>query len=435
MKSLKLLLRFAVLGGLILLLLVPLLMIRGIIGEREGRRDEAIERVAASKAGEQRFVGPVRYLPWTREVETKVRDENGVVRSERRHETGVLTQAPSKLWVDGRLLPSERRIGLFRVPVYTWEAKVRATFAPMPYAAADGRVYGQPYLALGLSDVRGLVGVPSLTVDGRELALRAGGGALERGLHADLAALPDAASGTLPALGQATLDLRLDGTRALSIVPIGDATDVQLSSSWPHPLFGGSFLPNKREIDAGGFRAQWSLSSLASDAQARLVAGEEAEALRVDLVDPVDTYTLADRASKYGLLFVLLTFTGFVLLELIRRLKIHPVQYLLVGLALAIFFLLLFSLSEHIAFWQAYLAAAIACIGLQFFYLAGVLRSRGLAMGFATLLSALYGVLYSLLVSEDNALLMGSLLLFGILAAIMWLTRRLDWYALNEELR
>lgn len=435
MKSLKLLLRFAVLGGLIVLLLIPLLMIRGVIADRQHFRDEAFERVARSKAGEQRFVGPVRYVPWTREIEARVRDEDGQVRIERRLENGVLTQAPSRLWVDGRLLPSERRIGLFRVPVYTWEAKVRAKFAPMSYAAADGRVYGQPYLAVGLSDARGLVGVPSLDVDGRALTLRAGAGALAQGLHADLPALANTASGSLPALDQVMLDLRVDGTRALSIVPIADSTEVQLSSNWPHPLFGGSFLPNQREVDDGGFRAQWSLSSLASDAQARLMAGEEGDALRVDLVDPVDAYTLADRASKYGLLLVLLTFTGFVLLELIRKLKIHPVQYLLVGLALAIFFLLLFSLSEHIAFWQAYLASALACIGLQLFYLVGVLKSRGLAAGFAMLLTALYAVLYTLLASEENALLMGSLLLFGILAAIMWLTRRLDWYALNEDLR
>ena len=159
------------------------------------------------------------------------------------------------------------------------------------------------------------------------------------------------------------------------------------------------------------------------------------DALQVSLVDPIDVYTQADRASKYGILFVVLTFVGFALFELIKRLPIHPLQYLLVGLALAIFFLLLLSLSEHIAFWQAYLVSAIACIGLQFIYLSGVLKSWARAAGFATMLTLLYGVLYGLLVSEDNALLMGSLLLFGILAVIMWVTRKVDWYALGTELR
>ncbi|HYG06598.1 MAG TPA: cell envelope integrity protein CreD [Stenotrophomonas sp.] len=433
MKSVKLLLRFAVLGGLILLLVIPLLLIRGVISDRAGYRDEAIERVARSKAGEQRFVGPLRYVPWTREVEMKVRDEDGQTRVERHQETGVVMQAPARLWVDGVLVPGERRVGVFKVPVYTWQAKVKAEFAPMAYSAVDGRVYGRPYLAVGLSDPRGLVGVPALQVDGLPLPVRAGAGALRQGVNAELPAPPSPDAGQLPALGRVALDMQLDGTRSLAIVPIGDSTEVSLSSAWPHPLFGGSFLPNRRDIGREGFNARWSLSALATNAQAQLREGQAADALQVDLVDPVDVYTLADRASKYGLLFVLLTFTGFVLLELIRKLKIHPVQYLLVGLALAIFFLLLFSLSEHIAFWQSYLISAAACIGLQFFYLAGVMRSRALAAGFAALLTALYGVLYSLLVSEDNALLMGSLLLFGILGVVMWLTRRLDWYALGER--
>jgi inner membrane protein len=132
---------------------------------------------------------------------------------------------------------------------------------------------------------------------------------------------------------------------------------------------------------------------------------------------------------------VVLTFVGFALFELIKRLPIHPLQYLLVGLALAIFFLLLLSLSEHIAFWKAYLVSAVACIGLQFFYLSGVLRSWLRAAGFATMLTALYGVLYMLLLSETNALLMGTLLLFGILAGIMWITRKVDWYDLGNGLR
>ncbi|MNV47960.1 Inner membrane protein CreD [compost metagenome] len=180
------------------------------------------------------------------------------------------------------------------------------------------------------------------------------------------------------------------------------------------------------------------MSSLASAAQAQLLknirgVGGSVESLNVALVDPVDVYTQADRATKYGILFVLLTFVGFALFELIKQLKIHPLQYLLVGLALAIFFLLLVSLSEQIAFWQAYLISAAACIGLQGFYLSGVLRSWKYGLGFSTMLTLLYGVLYMLLASENNALLMGSLLLFGILAVIMWITRKVDWYELSNR--
>lgn len=444
MTSLKLLLRFAVVGGLVLLLLVPLLLIRGTINERERYRDQAIERVAQSRAGEQSLVGPVRVLPWTQQREVEVVDASGQRKSELQTESGHEVQMPRQLRVQGEMRPDERRVGLFRVPVYSWHARVQAEFDDLAYAPVPGRSYGQPYLALGITDVRGLVGTPNLRVDGRALALQATSGILERsikGLHAPLAPLPDERGGRLADGRKVELEFVLDGTRSLSVAPVGDDTRVALSSPWPHPLFGGSFLPNERSIDDAGFKAEWAVSSLASAAQAQLrralrsEGGGSVEALEVALVDPVDVYTQADRASKYGILFVLLTFVGFVLFELIKRLKIHPLQYLLVGLALAIFFLLLLSLSEHIAFLWAYLISAAACIGLQGFYLSGALRSWKRGLCFASMLTLLYGVLYLLLASENNALLMGSLLLFGILAAIMWITRKVDWYDVSGGLR
>ncbi len=441
MKSLKLLLRFAIIAALVLVLLIPLTMIRGTVHDRQGYRDQAVERVSQSKAGEQAFIAPVRYLPWTEMETVEVTDDKGHVHKEDRIDSGVIVQTPTRLDIVGKLKPSERRIGLFNVPVYTWQATIRAEFDDLDYPAAKGRSYGRPYLAVGLSDVRGLVGTPNLRVDGKAVALQPGSGAMQasNGVHADLAPLADPRGGRLGDVHQVEMELALDGTRSLAIVPVGDNNEIALSSSWPHPLFGGQFLPNERSIDDHGFRASWSLSALATKSPAMILGNarglDALETVKVDLVDPVDVYTQADRATKYGVLFVLLTFVGFVLFELIKRLPIHPVQYLLVGLALAIFFLLLLSLSEHIAFWQAYLVSAAACIGLQFVYLTGVLRSWGRAGGFAAMLTALYGVLYSLLVSEDNALLMGSLMLFGILAAIMWITRKVDWYELGGQLR
>ncbi|WP_420007338.1 cell envelope integrity protein CreD [Xanthomonas sacchari] len=439
MKSLKLLLRFATIGGLILLLLIPLMMIRGTVQDRQHYRDEAVERVSQSKAGEQRLLGPLRVIPWTQERDVAVLDADGKRVTKRETETGYVLQAPRRLQVEGELKPSQRHIGLFKVQVYSWHARLKAEFEDLDYAAADGRRYGTPYLAIGLQDVRGLVGTPNLRADGRALPLQPGSEGLaniSKGVHAVLPALRDTQQGRLTDLHDVQMEFVLDGTQALSIVPVGDDNQIALSSPWPHPLFGGRFLPNERRITAQGFQASWALSSLATGAQSQLASGgQDLDALRVDLVDPVDVYTQAERASKYGLLFVVLTFVAFGLFELIRRLPIHPLQYLLVGLALAIFFLLLLSLSEHIPFWQAYLVSAVACIGLQFFYLSGVLRSRLRAAGFASMLTVLYGALYGLLASEDNALLMGSLLLFGILGAIMWITRRIDWYELGASLR
>jgi inner membrane protein len=458
MKSLRLLLRFFAVGGLVLVLLVPLSMIRGLIQDRAHYRGEAVERVSQSMAGPQQLVGPLRVVPWkeVRRVNAAAQDGRIEVRAETVQ--GYLLQAPELFEAGGAIAPDVRRVRLYDVRVFQWQAEVKARFAAMPVPAVAGREYGEPYLAVGLADVRGLVGTPRLQVDGKTLELQPGtGGSLSArmdGVHARLPApgwtagvAGDAGTAVTPArtlpASQVQLEMAIAGTQSLGIVPVADSNRIELQSSWPHPQFSGRFLPNQRSIDAAGFHASWNISSLASAAQSQVLDGssgrltargggaeDEArvDSVMVALVDPVDIYTQADRASKYGILFVLLTFVGFALFELVKQLRIHPLQYLLVGLALAIFFLLLLGLSEHMAFWKAYVAAATACIGLQFIYLSGVLKSWWRAGAFATMLTALYGALYSLLVSEDNALLMGSLLLFGILAVVMLVTRRIDWY-------
>lgn len=255
-------------------------------------------------------------------------------------------------------------------------------------------------------------------------------GRIDGGVHA---ILPD----PIGADGRVAFPLRfafaLNGTERLDVVPLADDNRVVFDSPWPHPQFNGDFLPHSRRIDARGFHAEWNVSSLASGAQAQYRAGgdKRVDAIGLSLVEPVNLYSKVDRATKYGLLFVLLTFTGFFMLETIRQLPIHPVQYALVGLALAIFFLLLLSLSEHVAFGWAYLAAAIACVGLIGFYLGNVLRGRQRGLGFAAMLGLLYAALYGLLVSEDNALVLGAGLLFAILAALMVATRKVDWYQVS----
>lgn len=428
MKSFKLLLRFLTVGGLVLLLLIPLALIRGMIGEREAYRAQAVARVAQNNAGAQRFVGPVRVVPWTDTQSVTYVDDAGVSRSRVERKSGYSLQAPVSLHVEGRLEPRRLKSGLYQVAVYEWKAKLKARFDEKLPGAANGvtRHYGAPYLVFGVSDVRGL-GVPVLRIDGATLPLQAGTRDIKDldGMHA-----------LLPATGgrDVEMDFALRGTQSLAIAPVGDSNRIVVSSPWAHPQFEGR-SPHS-EIGANGFRAVWDISSLSSNIQSRMQQGDfDAGSVGVKLLEPIDVYTMADRASKYGILFVVLTFVGFALFELIRRLPIHPLQYLLVGLALAMFFLLLLSLSEHIAFWKAYLVSALACIGLQFAYLSGVLKSWLRASGFAAMLTALYGVLYSLLISEDNALLMGSLLLFGILAAIMLLTRKIDWYELGTSLR
>jgi inner membrane protein len=422
----------AVVGFLMLVLLVPLAMINGTIKERAGYRAEAVQKIAGSFAGPQLLAGPVLVLPYVETRKETALDAFGKPFERTKRESGRWLYFPRTMSLDGDLLPDTRKLGLHEVRVYELHSRLLAAFDVQVPADPNGvRELGTPYLSFSIADVRGLVGSPLLQVDGVALALLQGNGGHRagRGLHANLPGPARAGERLHLAL---RFESKLGGTESLQVAPLADSNRISLRSTWPHPQFAGRFLPHAREIGAGGFRAVWDVSSLASAAQAQYAQDAEdatLETLQLGLVDPVNVYTQADRASKYGILFVLLTFVGFFMFELLKQLPIHPIQYGLVGLALAIFFLLLLSLSEHVAFWIAYLVAAAACIGLLGTYLSAVLRSHARGWGFAGALTLLYGALYGLLVSEDNALVLGSLMLFAILAAIMLATRRIDWYA------
>jgi inner membrane protein len=421
--------------GLTVALLIPLTMIRGTVADRQRYRAEAVEEVARSTAGAQALSGPVLYVPYSDRVVRTRPDENGVPRRVEQVETGGWVFFPRTLDVQGRLQSLPRMRGLHEVRVFELDARLRAGFRvtiPGDDDPASPRTLGEPRLGIGIGDVRGLVGTPSLRVAGAPASLRQGlGQPGGTGLHA---LLPTPTQGQTLAF-EVEFTAALQGTETLSVVPLAERNLIALGSSWPHPKFHGAFLPRTREIGPAGFQARWEISSLASNAQSQYRdalrasgATRAIDAISVSLIDPVDTYTQVDRATKYGVLFVLLTFVAFFMFELLKRLRIHPIQYGLVGLALSIFFLLLLALSERIPFAIAYLVAALACVGLIGHYLAHVLGGWLRGFGLAAMLATLYAALYGLLISEDNALVLGAGLLFLVLASIMVLTRRIDWY-------
>ncbi len=428
--GLRLALKAMFVGFLTLLLFIPLGMIQGSIQERQMYRQQAVQSVAESFAGPQILSGPVLVLNYVDEVPVEDKDALGKPIQRIAREARRFIAFPRTYSIDGKLLPSVRKRGLHQVRVYELQSVQGASFdAALPPLPSKGqRIWSRPYLSFGIDDVRGLAGTPALAVDGKPLALQQGlGGHREGGgLHAEL-----------PAIGEASqlkftlrMQSALGGTESLSVVPLADSNRIRLASSWPHPQFAGRFLPRSHREGASGFSGEWDLSSLAAGSQQQYRGQERSlDALSVSLIDPVNIYSQADRASKYGILFVLLTFVAFFMVELLKRLRIHAVQYTLVGLALAIFFLLLLGLSEHMEFWIAYLVSSLACIGLLGTYTAAVLRSAKRGFSFGCGLSLLYSALYGLLVSEDNALVLGALMLFAILATLMLVTRRIDWYA------
>ncbi|MBY4800073.1 cell envelope integrity protein CreD [Burkholderia cepacia] len=439
-----LLFKFAITALLALLILIPLQMVQSIVHERSAYRMDALQSIWSSYAGPQTVSGPVLVVPYT-EV-TRVRDETpagGATKTSLRSETKRLLVFPKTLNVDGTLTTSVRYRGIHKALVYELTSRLTGTLA-LPdlkkLPQADGHVsfkVDNAYVAIGIGDIRGLTAQPDLRIGGARFDVEQGTrlDSLRQGVHAniDLAALAEAGAGA-GAVVPFSIDLPLRGAESVAFAPVGDQNDFSLKSTWPHPSFDGAFLPNNRTVDARGFTGNWRVTSFNTKAREQIATGNGDSAIEtasVSMIEPVNVYLQAERATKYGALFVMLTFASFFMYELVKRLRIHPIQYTLVGLSLALFFLLLLSLSEHIAFAYAYLAASGACIGLLGFYLSFVLHSVKRGAVFSALLAVLYAALYGLLLSEDNALMLGSLLLFAILAGIMTLTRRVDWYSLG----
>jgi inner membrane protein len=449
----SLLIKIALVLFIALLINIPLGMMDNLVNERKGRQTEVAADIANSYAEPQFIAGPVLVLPYTEEytVTQETQDSEGSAAKTRvrtKRHSSMLLLTPKSLAATGMLATDIKKRSLFEVPVYTLDSTWEGSFElpknmDIPRHASNSNViWGTPYLSLSVKDPRGFAHAPVLEMDGKALSLEQGSGMsfAPNGVKARLDRAMHQQAGNHPF----KLSLKLRGTSELRVVPLASNLKMELASNWPHPGFEGRYLPipgDSQHVGADGFRANWEVSSLATNAQARLSQAAAnpgscndsacLDSFNVRLVNPNNVYQQSDRALKYGFLFIGITFLAFFLFEMLKRLAIHPAQYTLVGLAQAMFFLLLLSFSEHINFTVAYVIAALACVALVGYYLGHVMRGTWRGAGFASLLGACYAALYGLLVSEDNALLMGSLLLFILLAVAMIVTRKFDWYGLN----
>lgn len=434
----------------IVLLVIPLIRIGGLIGERQAARDAVVQDIARSAAGPQVLTGPLLVVPYTRTVQETQLDASRLPVTVSREVTGELRLLPALVDLNGRLATEERQRGIYRARVFDATARLTGRFdVPAHYGVSVDLAsykFGQPRLVIGISDIRGIGNALSLQANGARIAFVPGTGLrmLGAGVQAPLQLANAEAQQPL----QFQVDLSLLGTSDFQFTPVGRETHVMLASDWPHPSFVGQFLPREREISSAGFSADWRTSFFATNLEEALLrCPSQAEPTAADcadfagrhfgvsFVDPVDQYLKSERAVKYGFLFILLTFAGFFLLEVLRRFSVHPIQYGLVGLALALFFLLLLSFSEHIGFAAAYLVSAVACVGLITYYVTHVLGSRTHGLGFGAALATLYALLYAILGSEDYALLTGSVLVFAVLALVMVLTRRVNWSGVGATTR
>ncbi len=456
--------------GLVMFVLAGVLMrIDWLVDERRMRQHEALQSVTQSLSSAQTLVGPLLQRRCTEEWD-RIEGEGKLRRTVTDKRVVTLHSAPQVLAADSLATAEARYRGPFKVNGYAGTTTLVARWTRLaelqPQREHKGsRLDCEPATVwVALSDPRGIRSA-KVTIDGTPAEVRpgTGHGVHGLGLHALLgAARSDQAEQAL----EVSVAIELVGTARLSLVPAADEVNWTMRSNWPHPSFGGRFLPVSRSVETSGFDARWTVSSLASPAAADVARGQSLctvhdragvgdadsaayavappadakgarclDTIDVAFIDPVNPYSLTDRATKYAMLFIVLTFAAVALTEVLSRQRVHPVQYALVGLALALFFLLLLSLSEHIEFGQSYAVASAACVALLAFYARHMLGSWRAGLFFGAGIALLYGLLWTLLRMEQWALAIGSALLFAVLAAAMVLTRRIDWYALTDSLR
>jgi inner membrane protein len=450
--------RLFVIGFLVLILQIPTLNLFSIINERQNLRQTAIQDITSKWGKEQVLVGPRLMVPYIKRIAASKDKPKADIQK-------IATFLPDTLNITGQLATETRYRGLFQVPVYSSQLELTGKFDALDFSSwgipPEDILWDRSELAVQISDTRAISTEVNLKWNDVTLPFNPGLGKLQTGearLNLDR---PDAATrdrdGTYtPSVNiasdagihtrlikqiapktayQFSIPLALRGSERLTFVPMGKLTTVNLASNWPSPSFQGGWLPEKSTVTAKGFEAKWQIPFLGRNypqqwTNENPIADSTIYQSRfgVDLFSPVDNYHMAQRSIKYNFLFIILTFAVFWLFELTVRLRIHPLQYLLVGVAMCLFYLLQLAISEHLGFDRAYLISTIAVAGLITTYTMSILRARRRAAIVGVMQVSLYGYLYVVLASQDYSLLLGSIGLFGFLAIVMFVTRRIDWF-------
>ena len=436
-----------------LVLTIPLFSIWLLVYDRQTQQEEATSSITAGWGGPQVMAGPVLVIPYrANATETVVQNGQSVTRTNQ--VTKELTISPEVVELSTELRPDVRKRSIYEAVVYDAAVSGKARFALPPDLARSGVDPAQMDLSraelrFGLSDPRGLGANPRVAAGGRSLRMLPGGGSGGgRGFFAWLDATGIASQ---PLVVDFAYDFR--GNASLSLAPQAGDTRWTVKSSWPSPSFAGDFLPAERSVGANGFRATYRVGNLAlgrslistgdpgasnlaekvptpaADASTRPAESDAAQAASISLIQPVDLYSQVNRATKYGFLFIGFTFLALLMFDVIGGVSVSAVEYLLMGAALILFFVLLLAFAEVIGFTPAYVVASAAVAALNTAYSAAVLASWRRASFIGGLLVGLYAVLYILLSLEAYSLLIGALLLFAALAGVMYATRRIDWGA------
>ncbi len=400
------------------MLLIPLVLIMQVIRERAQNAETARTEIGALWAAPQTVTGPVLNVPGSK-----------IISDDGRYVTTTMHILPDELRVNGVLMPEIRYRGIYETVVYDSDLEISGSFSLSGYDNLNDYKWewDKAYVSLGVSDNKGIGENAELTIGGKVIGAMPGAGQtdlFERGISFPLAV--DPAEGS-EFKGDFSLNLGLKGSGTITFSPVGKSTEVSLRSEWEAPKFTGNFLPVDRSVTDTGFTATWTVTHLNRSFPQVWVGKSYTpsdDAFGVDLIMEADHYTKAERSAKYGLLFIALTFLVLLIIEIRSAQRIHIFYYLLVALALILFFSLLTALSEHIGFNPAYLISAAATIGLLTAFFSSLLKKGWMVLLISGLLTALYVFIFFLLAMKDYAFLAGNIGLFILLAGLMLVSAR-----------
>jgi len=424
-------------GFLILIFLIPISSIQNSIRERKWRNRDAKNEVAEKWGGAQKIFGPILIFPAEKKIfETTFENEKKITREKISFEK--IFVLPENLQIDTKIFSEIRARGIFEVPLFRSESKISGKFLHENLKKfleknPNLKISEKPILSFGFSDATGIEKNPEIFLNDEKIELFSGSknNFWDTGIHAEIDDFEN--------LENFAIEIFLRGHEKFSAIPAGKNTILNLKSDFPTPSFSGKFLPKNHQISENGFSAEWEIPHF-SRSFPQIFLNSAAENIfreiknsdfGVELFLPVDFYQKNERAIKYAILFIFLTFGIFFVFEILQKLKIHPIQYLSVGAALCIFFLLFLALSEHVGFLLAYFSAAGATIFLISAYCAAILKNLKNAFFVAGFLFLLYFYLFFLLQMTDFAFIFGAIFLFLILSLFMFLTRKIDWYKIS----
>lgn len=423
--------KVAVITFLTLMLLIPMAMIRSLVMERKSRLQEATVEIGSKWGYRQQLTGPVLSIPfYTYDLD---KDQKRINVSKR-----MAYFLPEELKVDGEIDPEVRYRGIFQVAVYGSKIKMEGYFKSPTFDIHQPNMeidWNNAFITLGISDLKGIG--DQIQFKWNDHDMKCDPGVLVNDMINSGVTVrnPLADQGEVDQF-KFNIEISLNGSESLSFIPVGKETNITIASSWSNPSFDGAFLPAKREINDNGFFAQWKVLELNRNYPQKWYDSKvnfDSSSFGVSLILPVEAYQTTERSMKYAILFIALTFMVYFFIEILKKLRVHPIQYILVGFGLILFYLLLLSLSEQIGFDLAYLIASIATITMITSFSKSIFKNNMLCYLMGGFLLGIYAFLYILLQMQDYALLLGSVALFIILGLVMYLSRNVDWYSVGSK--